>query len=195
MMLDAISPLGHAFGAATDLASITLEGATERSDLGAVLCVTTSDGAQFAKALGEVLGCALPTQHGKFTTSAQKRAIWLSPRSWVVLCDPLEEAGLVDAVAAAYPDHAAVASRFTDALGWILLDGNAAEMLLRQGSFLSFDAEGFPVGHAKRTLVAEIPAVILRETETKWLIGVERSRTRYFADWLGGLTHSFGDKT
>ena len=194
MMLDALSPLGSTFGEPAALAEITLVEAQERADIGAVLVTATGPGASFAEALDKVLGFALPFTHGEVTRSEDKQALWLTPRSWIVLCTPQDEAGLVAAVSSAFPDHDVHASRFSDALGWLTLDGTAVDDLLSQGGFLSFEPGGLPAGHAKRTPLAGIPAVILRDSETRWTIGVERSRARYLTDWLAGLTNSFGEK-
>lgn len=193
-MLDALSPLGAAFGDPSALAEIKLATAQERSDIGAVLVTATGPGADFADTLATALGCALPLSHGETTQRGNLRALWLSPRSWIVLCAPQDEAELIAAVAATIPNHAAHASRFSDALGWLTLDGAAVIDLLRQGGFVTLETDGLPIGHARRTLLAGIPAVILRDSETRWTIGVERSRTRYFVTWLAGLTHSFGDQ-
>lgn len=195
MMLEAMSALGGSFGTRAALAEITLADAQERSDIGAVLVTVTRPSAAFAKKLSKALGCDLPSIHGEMTKVDSKHAIWLTPRSWILICAPDTEADLVAAVTKAFPGHEAHASRFTDALGWLTLEGASVDALLRQGGFISLQSEGLPVGQAKRTLLAGIPAVILRDTETQWTIGVERSRARYFADWLSGLTNTFGERT
>lgn len=194
MMLEALSALGDGFGAPTALAEITHAKAQERSDIGAVLVTVTGPGADFAAALAQALDCDLPLTHGAVARTGDRSAIWLTPRSWILLCPPEAEADLIAAVATAFPDHSAHASRFTDALGWVTLEGSGVEDLLRQGGFISLQAGGLPVGHAKRTLLAGIPAVILREGETRWTIGVERSRCRHFANWLAGLTNIVGER-
>ncbi|SNT75597.1 sarcosine oxidase subunit gamma [Paracoccus seriniphilus] len=194
MMLDAMSALGNSFGSPAALADITHAKAQERSDMGAVLITVTGPGADFAADLAQALGCDLPRTHGAMAHSGDLCAIWLTPRSWILLCPPEAEADLLGAVATAFPDRTAHASRFTDALGWLTLEGAGVEDLLHQGGFISLQAEGLPVGHAKRTLLAGIPAVVLHEGETRWTIGVERSRCRYFTDWLAGLTNIFGER-
>lgn len=191
MILTAVSPMGNAFGKSAALPEIILAEAQERSDIGAVLIVTTRDGESFAESLSKGLGCELPLTHGEVLATGDKQAIWLSPRSWIILCTPEVEAELVAAVGRSFPDREAHASRFSDALAWLTLDGAATENLLRQGGFLSLEQFGFPIGHGKRTPLAGIPAVILRESQTRWTIGVERSRSQYFVNWLAGLTNSF----
>ena len=193
MMLESLSPLGASFAQPVALPDIEGIKLSERSDIGAVLVTTTMPGKDVAVTVGSALGCTLPLAHGKTTEENEKRAIWLSPRSWIILCTPAAESVLINAVTQTFPDYSVHVSRFSDALGWISLEGESAENLIRQGSFVTFDPAGLASEHAKRTLLAGIPAVILRETDTLWTIGVERSRTRFLVDWLSGLTQSVGE--
>jgi heterotetrameric sarcosine oxidase gamma subunit len=73
---------------------------------------------------------------------------------------------------------------FTDALCWFELSGDGALDLLTEGSFISLERGGLPVGRAKRTLIAQIAAVVVRRSESVWQVAVERSRSKYFVDWL-----------
>lgn len=189
MKLEALSPLGAQF-APRQIGDVTL---AEMRDNGAVLVTATGPLSGDLTRLSKTLAVDLPRVHGATATDQDRRAIWLTPRSWIVTCAPGDEKLLVDNVALAFPDHTVLASPYSDALCWLSLDGGGAEDLLRQGSFLSFSTSGLPVGHAKRTLVAGIPAVVQRRGETAWTIAVERSRAHFFVDWLNSLTHSFGD--
>ncbi len=193
MMLESLSPLGASSGQPFALPDIERIKASERSDIGAVLVTTTMPGKEVAAIVGSALGCTLPLAHGKTFEENNKRAIWLSPRSWIILCIPADESVLINAAIQSFPDYSVHASRFSDALGWISLEGESVEDLLRQGSFVTFNPAGLAPEHAKRTLLAGIPAVILRETDTLWTISVERSRTRFLVDWLSGLTQSVGE--
>jgi len=189
MKLEALSPLGAQF-APRQIGDVTL---AEMRDNGAVLVTATGPLSGDLTRLSKTLAVDLPRVHGATATDQDRRAIWLTPRSWIVTCAHGDEKLLVDNVALAFPDHTVLASPYSDALCWLSLDGGGAEDLLRQGSFLSFSTSGLPVGHAKRTLVAGIPAVVQRRGETAWTIAVERSRAHFFVDWLNSLTHSFGD--
>lgn len=85
---------------------------------------------------------------------------------------------------AAFPDKLIHAALFTDYLCWLELSGPGAGIILGDGGFISLEREGLATGHAKRTLVAGVAAVIIRKEKSEWLIGVERSRARYFVDWM-----------
>jgi sarcosine oxidase gamma subunit len=56
--------------------------------------------------------------------------------------------------------------------------------LLQQGSFVSLEVSGLAVGHAKRTLIAGVAAIIFHDCADVWLIGLERSRSCYFLEWI-----------
>ena len=64
------------------------------------------------------------------------------------------------------------------------MSGAATLDLLTEGTFLSLERGGLLVGYAKRTLIAQVSAVIVHERECVWFLAVERSCARYFADWL-----------
>jgi len=120
--------------------------------------------------------------------SVGRRAIWLTPRSWLICCD--SESELIERVESAFPDKLVHATLFTDALCWLELWGPAAIDLLTEGGFVSLERNGLPVGHAKRTPIAQIPVVVVRESADTWLLGMERSRASYFVQWLNRVAQA-----
>jgi heterotetrameric sarcosine oxidase gamma subunit len=102
----------------------------------------------------------------------------------LIRCGVEEEWDLVKRLNAAVPGRQAHAVAFTDAICWFELSGAAAHDILTEGGFISLDGGGLPIGNAKRTLLAQIAAIVVREGENAWLVAVERSRARYFAQWL-----------
>jgi heterotetrameric sarcosine oxidase gamma subunit len=67
----------------------------------------------------------------------------------------------------------------------VRIDGQAAADFLTQSSFISLEQPGLCVGQGKRTLIAGLAAIVIRERNDAWLIGVDRPQGHYFADWLG----------
>ena len=190
MTLVAYSPLDNSYGARHALDGLQLSDVrlAEDAELGAVMCNAAVDAATIHKATANAIGCELPLQHGATVSVGRRQAIWMSPRSWLVLCPPEEESEIVAALHEAFPDHLVSGAPYSDYLCWFSLEGSGVEAALRQGSFLSFDERGIPVAHGKRTLIAGIPAVLLRDGEQNWRVGVERSRAGYFLGWLQSLT-------
>lgn len=190
MRLDALSPLGHTFGPISDcpLSGTPDVRCRERVNIGCLLLTSAVAGAQTADTLEACLSTTLPRSPGAVTFGYERIAIWLSPRSWLFLCDPVEEAELVGLVADRFPDRLAHASAFSDFLCWLSLEGHRAEDVLRQGSFISLARSGLPRGHAKRTLIDGIPAVVFHEEAEVWRVAVERSRAVHFRNWLDSLT-------
>jgi heterotetrameric sarcosine oxidase gamma subunit len=188
------SALGAPFGTASTVSGFSSDSLflRERADIGCILLTTAVDNADIATSASQAAGLELPLTPGPINTASQRKAIWLSPRSWLIHCRVEEENDLVTHLNAAFLYKLAHAAPFTDYLFWLELSGPPALDLLTEGTFLSLDRGGLPVGHAKRTLVAQVSAVVVHESESVWLVAVERSRARYLADWLTAAVSTAG---
>jgi heterotetrameric sarcosine oxidase gamma subunit len=157
---------------------------TERSDIGCISlnCAIEMDAA--VARLEEVIGMALPRAAGATAHIEHKTALWLTPRSWLIQCRVDHEFQLAALINTAFEDKSIHAALFTDYLCWMELRGPRAWELLADGGFISLELDGLPSGNAKRTLLAGIPVIIVRDSSDGWTIGIERSRARYFVDWL-----------
>jgi heterotetrameric sarcosine oxidase gamma subunit len=186
MMLQALSPMGFPFGASTLVRGGCREGlsVSECSDFGCVLLTATVDIIDFHEDLLRLTGVEFPLLQGSVAQADGRYVVWLSPRSWLVLCRLDDEPKLLDSINTHFPDRAIHASAFSDYLCWLSLEGEAAEDALRQGGFISLANEGLAAGCARRTLMAGIPVIIHRKTAIHWMIGIERSYALYFSDWL-----------
>ena len=156
----------------------------ERKDIGCVLLSAAVTADQVASKASAAAGVELPLAAGAINTAAGRTALWLTPRSWLIRCSVEEESNLAGALNAAFPDKLAHAVGFTDALCWLELSELGALDLLTEGGFVSFERNGIPVGHAKRTLIAQVAVIVAREGDSVWLVAVERSRAQYFVNWL-----------
>jgi heterotetrameric sarcosine oxidase gamma subunit len=180
------STLGAPFGTASTVSRFSSDNAVlrERADIGCVLLTAAVDSAEMTASASRAANVDLPLTPGMIKISPDRKAIWLSPRSWLIHCGFEEENDLVTHLNAVSQDKLVHAAAFTDYLAWFELSGSAAFDLLTEGTFLSLERGGLPIGHAKRTLIAQIATVVVHESESVWLVAVERSRARYFADWL-----------
>ncbi len=183
------SALGHTFGQINSLPLSTKSNVIckEHANIGCVLLSAAIDGAEIAVKAKNCLGYTFPLSAGKTIRSDDLIYIWLSPRSWLLLCNPEDEAKICANVLAEFPDSLLHANPFTDYLCWIGLYGDQSEDLIRQGSFIDLSKPELPVGHAKRTLVNDTAAILYREKSDSWFIGIERSRALYFYQWLNNL--------
>jgi len=188
------SVLGGAFGAASIVSRFQCDTARlqERADIGCVLLTSAVNADEIVNSAMRVCGMEIPLVPGAVRIAAGRAALWLSPRSWLIQCEVEDEAQLVTRLNAAFPDALAHAVPLTDALCWFELSGPGSLTLLTEGGFVSLERDGLPVGHAKRTLIAQVAAVVARESEVGWLIGVERSRARYFVEWLSEASGAGG---
>ncbi len=185
MKLEAQSALGAPFGRARPVVGFKTNGVSlrERADIGCVLLTAVEAG------ISTAAGVDLPTAPGETRARESRTALWLSPRSWLIRCRVDEEPALAECLNAAFPNKRAHAVPFTDALCWLEIFGVESQECLTEGGFLSLEPGGLPVGHAKRTLIAGVPVTVVHERESVWIVGVERSRARYFADWLNENSH------
>lgn len=186
MKLESQSCFGKKFGSSATLVELPELGTTltERSDIGCTLINCAVDMDAVAGRLEDSVGIALPRFAGKMTREQGRTAVWLTPRSWLIHCPVEEELELVQIVNSAFEDKLAHAALFTDYLCWMTLCGLQAQDLLVDGGFTSLEPGGLPVGSAKRTLLAGVSVIVVHERDQEWLLGIERSRARYFVDWL-----------
>lgn len=190
MNLQPNSVFGGELGTSRDIDGFRSERAVlrERSDLGCVLLTLAAESLELATTASTVCGVELPAGPGAIAmrseATGQRVALWLTPRSWLIHCALEEEDDLVERVGATFPDKLAHALSFTDAVCWMELSGPAAWDLLTEGGFVSLERGGVPVGHAKRTLIAQVAVALIHHRADSWLLGVERSRAPYFMAWL-----------
>jgi heterotetrameric sarcosine oxidase gamma subunit len=201
MKLQSRSAFGATFGVSTPVPefdvgerSVTRGSATdappmptkllERADIGCLLVTTTLDSSTWAAQLRAVVGLEFPLEACRITEAHPHRVLWLTPRSWLIHCPVDDESALATRINDAFPNKSVHAVLFTDYLCWFELSGPKAFDLLSEGGFVSLERTGLVVGHAKRTALAGVAVVLLHERVQTWLIGVERSRAIYIADWL-----------
>jgi heterotetrameric sarcosine oxidase gamma subunit len=175
--------LGGPFGVASAIAGFSVTGTTltERADIGCMLLTAATDAGDILEAAGASAGVELPAAPGRIEIGGGRLALWLSPRSWLVLCEANDEESLARKIQAAFSDRRLSAALFSDYLCWLDLSGKHALGCLQGSAFVSLDREGLQLRHAKRTLIADINSVIIREREEGYLLGVERSRAHYLA--------------
>jgi heterotetrameric sarcosine oxidase gamma subunit len=155
-----------------------------RGELGCLLVRCAADAAEVVPQLNAVTKIEFPREPGQTMVAHGMRAIWISPQSWLLHCRRADERSLTARINDAFPGRAVHASLYGDSLCWIEICGPGAPEILAEGDFISLERQGLAVAHAKRTRFASLPAVVVRETEGSWLVGVERSRAQYLADWL-----------
>jgi heterotetrameric sarcosine oxidase gamma subunit len=182
--LEPRSALGGQFGDASDIAEIADLAVCERADFGCLLVTAAIASADIGEKASAAIGVELPSSAGTVITHGGRVAVWFSPQSWLILCGLEDEMGVVARVNAAFPDKLVHATPFTDSLCWFELRGSRAETLLQKGGPISLERGGLAVGRAKRTLIAGITAIIIHKEEDAWHVGIERSRARYFSEWL-----------
>ncbi|MDA1091111.1 MAG: hypothetical protein O3A85_12465 [Proteobacteria bacterium] len=156
----------------------------ERGSDGCILLTSVVDAEKIIEALSQALGVDIPTAPVTVSGEGSRTVSWLSPRSWLMHVPENEADNVIEAVGQAFPERRVHASPYSDHICWFDIEGKGAEVLLRQGGFISLERKGLPVNAVKRTLVAGMPLLVRRCAEGGWRVGVERSRAQYFIDWM-----------
>lgn len=156
----------------------------ERSDLGCLLCSAAVEPAAHLAAIEAAAGVKFPMGPGPVASRGLRRAVWMSPRSWLLLCPLGDEDEILWSFTDSFADRGIHASRYSDQLCWLELVGQESEDLLRTAGFLSLDADDPVVGSARRGRLAGVAALVFREEEVRWLLGIERSYAGYMVEWL-----------
>jgi heterotetrameric sarcosine oxidase gamma subunit len=172
-------------GKSSNLLNTTELEVRECTELGGVMLSMSEPSSDLLKSLSNVIDCPLPESAGSITRQAMRRALWLSPRHRLLICNPADEAKLVDTVKDAFPDASAHAAMYSDALCWLELRGTHAQETLQQGGFIRIGDE-FPQHFGKRTTLFEVPVLLIRDVH--YQIAVERSRADYLLQRLEQLT-------
>lgn len=158
-----------------------------------VLVVSAVDANDAVPMLRRNAGINVPDAPGVMHDTEKGTVFWLSPRSWLFrVADTDKAVGVIEVVQAGFPDRIIHAALYSDALHWLEISGPGAAALLARGGHLSLEVSGFPVGHIKRTLIADIPLLIWRREPETWEVACERSRSRYFREWIEN-TIAIGD--
>ncbi len=149
-----------------------------------VLLVSVLETGDAVETVRETMGIELPGEAGQVNENAPGYAFWLSPRSWLLRMSQAGAETALDAARTGLPDYSIHATPYSDALAWFEISGPGAGALLARGGFLTLSADGFQTGHFKRTVLADVSLLIWRRDAETWEVACERSRTKYFRDWL-----------
>jgi heterotetrameric sarcosine oxidase gamma subunit len=170
------------FGIACD-SDAGLARLVERADIGCLLVGSAVKSREVANRLYEATGIAFPLEACAVLGESGRRALWLTPRSWLIHCAIDDVKTLAFHINCAYPDKLVHATSYSDCLCWLEPCGPEALGPLYEAAFVSLEREGLVMGRAKRTVLCGLPAIILHDRADKWLFGIERSFARYFASW------------
>jgi sarcosine oxidase subunit gamma len=136
-----------------------------------------------ARALGEVLGAALPGHVGATATAGAHTILWLAPDEWLVVstepAGPLV-AALSVALGYARGDVVDVSANRTT----LELTGAGARAVLEKGCPADLHPSSFGVGRAISTTLGPVPLLLWRTGATTWRLLPRSSFAEYVARWL-----------
>ena len=146
----------------------------------------TNFGARMAEA-----GMGLPGVHGA-PASDGARVMWLGPDELAVAAAADDGARLTDVLSDAADGGTAVVVDVTDAYATLGLEGAGVAAVLAAGCPLDLDPSVFPPDTCARTVLAKADVVLVRCSETRFEVEVQRSVARYLFDWLARAARANG---
>lgn len=170
------------FQPAIDRASLQFAGLTiseARRPGSLMLQMSPADAAR--ETTSNALGLVLPTRPNTVSVSDSVRALWLWPGAWLLLCDQARIRELRLALARSLDTNAHVAVEVSHQYTALMLAGENALSFLRPLSTL--DNSALAVGRCARTLLGDVPVVILPADHGIDLL-VDRSLARFLWAWL-----------
>ena len=139
-----------------------------------------------ARAVGEALGGALPTQANTAVAADDVTMIWLGPDEWLVLAPEGRQESLEKALRQAIGTEPGAVVDLSAHRTTIELTGERAREVLAKGCSLDLHPTVFVPGSCAQVLLAQAPVLLLaREGDhpAYWLL-VRASFATYLTDWL-----------
>ncbi|MDH3669045.1 MAG: sarcosine oxidase subunit gamma [Paracoccaceae bacterium] len=153
----------------------------DRGPIGQVTLRGDPSSAKLKKAVKAGVGVDVPGALSA-TFDGDKGAVWMAPDE-LLLFTAYDEAGtLVESLSSALAGEHHLALDVSDARAVIALEGVGVAEALAKGA--PVDMSDFPIGHARRTHLADIAVGIWRKSETDWEIVCFRSFARHLFDLL-----------
>ncbi len=153
----------------------------DRGPVGQVTLRGDLSSAKLKKAVKAGVGVDVP---GALSAAfdGERGAVWMAPDELLLFTGYDQVGALVESLSQALTGEHHMALDVSDARAVIALEGAGMAEVLAKGA--PVDMDNFPVGHARRTHVANVAVGIWRKTEAEWEIVCFRSFARHIFDWL-----------
>jgi sarcosine oxidase subunit gamma len=139
--------------------------------------------ADAAARLSQHLGLAIAAAPNRAVVTGDLTVLWHGPAQWLVVRAKPAEPPLIDALAAAFGETAAVVD-LGHARAALRFDGEAARDLLAKGTSIDLRPSRFGPGACALTALGKIGALLHAVTPEAIDVYVHRSYARTFVDWL-----------
>jgi len=178
------SPLAHVAGnrETADL-SISM---SEVSGRGMIDLRGEAGSVKFRQAAKAALGVDLPLNPRTATVKGDITVLWLSVDQWLVCCQRIKAAGLVDKLRQGLGTLHSLAVDVSDARAIIRLEGDNVREVLMKGSSIDFTLPEYKAGLVRRLVFAEIAALthIVADKPCTVDVYVFRSYADYTWKWI-----------
>ena len=111
-------------------------------------------------------------------------SLWLGPDHWLIVSSSLAAQNIVEECSDALTDILHSAVDYSAGLAVLRVMGPGARQSLASGTGIDLRPRQFPEGTCWRTRLAQIPAVIVANSEDYFNVFVDRTYGSYMEDWL-----------
>jgi sarcosine oxidase subunit gamma len=139
-----------------------------------------------ARAVGDVLGAALPTRANTSIAAGELTVLWLGPDEWLVVAPEGRQESLEKALRQAIGTEPGAVVDLSAHRTTVELSGQRASEVLAKGCSLDLHPSVFTPGSCAQVLLAQAPVLLLAREDDHpayWLF-VRASFATYVADWL-----------
>jgi sarcosine oxidase subunit gamma len=111
-------------------------------------------------------------------------ALWLGPDQWLLVAERQSAAELIESCTGALTGVLHLLVNVSAALSCVRFSGARSRQLLAMGSGLDWSWDVLSPGHATRTRLARIPAIVHIADADRIDVYIDRSHREYFGRWL-----------
>jgi sarcosine oxidase subunit gamma len=126
---------------------------------------------------------SLPRALGSFEFDG-RLALWLGPDQWLLVSESESAAQLIESCTQALSGVLHLLVDASAALSCVRFSGAKSRQLLAMGSGLDWFGDVLSPGHATRTRLARIPAIVHIADADRIDVYIDRSHREYFGRWL-----------
>jgi len=137
-------------------------------------------------------GTGLPAQPNSFTTSGERRAVWLGPDETLLMCAEHEDGELHRTLTTQMAGRHFALTVISDALSVYQLQGPFVREVLAKGCAIDLHSTAFRPGHCAQSSLDRAAVTLICEADDIIRLTCRRSFADYVEAWLKDAALEFG---
>lgn len=137
-------------------------------------------------------GTALPSAANSFTSSGERRAVWLGPDEYLLVCAEYEQTELHRTISTQMTGQHFALTVISDALSVYQVSGPGVRDMLAKGCALDLDKSVFRPGMCAQSSLDRAAVTFICETDDSLRLICRRSFADYVESWLKDASTEYG---